>query len=53
MTKFLKKGHWRVTTQLCLVDVETSNPCNYLDIQRVIENHPKVFKDIPEHLPPT
>ena len=53
MIKLLKKEHYGVISQLRLLDVQTSNPSISIDLQRVIDNHSKVFKDIPKGLPPT
>ena len=52
MTKLLKKGHHSVIAQLCPLDVQTSKPFIYLDLQRVIDKNSKVFEDIPKGLPP-
>jgi hypothetical protein len=53
MTKLLKKGHQGVIVQLCSLDVQTFNPSIPLDLQGIIDNHSKVFEDIPRGLPPT
>jgi hypothetical protein len=53
MTKLLKKGHQCVISQLCSLDVQTSKTYIPQDIQRIIDNHSKVFEDIPKGLPPT
>jgi hypothetical protein len=52
MTKLLKKGHQGVIAQLCSLDVQTSKPSIPLDLQGIIDNHSKVFEDIPKGLPP-
>jgi hypothetical protein len=53
MTKLLKKGHQGVIAQLCSLYVQTSKPSIPQDLQRIIDNHSKVFEDIPKGLPPT
>jgi hypothetical protein len=53
MTKLLKKGHHGVIAQLCSLDVQTSISSTPLDLQIVINNHSKVFGEIPKGLPPT
>jgi hypothetical protein len=53
MTKLLKKGHHGVIAQLCSLDVQTSRPSTPVDLQKVIDNHSKVFGEIPKGLPPT
>jgi hypothetical protein len=53
MKKLLKKEHKGVIAQLCSLDVQTSKPSIPLDIQGIIDNHSKVFEDIPKGLPPT
>jgi hypothetical protein len=52
MTKLLKKGHQGVIVQLCSLDVQTSKPSAPLDLQGIIDNHSKVFEDIPRGIPP-
>ena len=52
MTKLLKKGNWGVVSQLCLLDVQTSIFYAPLDLQIVINNHSKVFSEMPKGLPP-
>ena len=47
-----KKGHQGVIGQLCSLDVKASKPYISLDLQRVIDNHSKVFVDIPKGIPP-
>jgi hypothetical protein len=53
MTKLLKKGHQGVIVELCSLYVQTSKPSITLDIQWIIDNHSKVFEDIPIGIPPT
>jgi hypothetical protein len=53
ITKLLKKGHQGVIAQLFSLDVQTSKTSIPLDIQWIIDNHSKVFEDIPKGLPPT
>ena len=52
MTQMLKKGHQGVVTQLCSLDVQTSNFPISPDLQRVINKHSKEFEDIPKGIPP-
>jgi hypothetical protein len=51
MTKLLKKGHHGVIAQLCSLDVQTSISSAPMDLQMVINNHSKVFGEIPKGLP--
>ena len=53
MKKLLKKGHNGVIAQLCSLGVQTSISSSPLDLQIVINNHSKVFGEIPKGLPPT
>jgi hypothetical protein len=53
MKQLLKKGHQGVIAQLCSPDVQTSKPSIPLDLQGIIDNHSKVFEDIPKGIPPT
>jgi hypothetical protein len=53
MTKLLKKGHYSVILQLCSLDVQTSISSALVDLQKVINNHSKIFIEIPKGLPPT
>jgi hypothetical protein len=53
MTKLLKNGHQGVIAQLCSLDVQTYKPSIPLDLHGIIDNHSKVFEDIPKGLPPT
>ena len=53
MTKLLKKGHHGVILQLFSLDVKISRPYTLVDLQKVIDNHSKVFGEIPKGLPPT
>ena len=51
MTKLLKKEQRGVIAQLCSLDVSTSKSSISLDLQKVLENHSKVF-ETPKGLPP-
>jgi hypothetical protein len=51
MTKLLNKGHHGVIAQLFSLDVQTSISYDPLDPQIVINNHSKVFGEIPKGLP--
>src|SRR5277367_4527451 len=51
MTKLLKKEQGGVITQLCLLDVSTSESPISPDLQKVLDNHSKVF-ETPKGLPP-
>jgi hypothetical protein len=53
MTKLLKKGHHGIIAQLCSLDVQTSIASAPLDLQIVVNNHFKVFGEIPKGLPPS
>jgi hypothetical protein len=53
MTKLLKKGHHGVLVQLCSLDVQKSRPYVQADLQNVINNHSKVFEEIPKGLSPS
>jgi hypothetical protein len=53
MTKLLKKGHCGVIAQLCSLDLQTYISYTSVDLQIVINNHSKVFGEIPKGLPPT
>jgi hypothetical protein len=53
MTKLLKNGHQGIIVQLCSLDVQTYKPSIPQDLQRIIDNHSKVFEDIPKGLAPT
>jgi hypothetical protein len=52
MTKLLKKGHLGVIAQLCSLDVQTSISSSRVDLQKVINNHSKVYGEMPKGLPP-
>jgi hypothetical protein len=52
MTKLLKKGHYGVIAQLYSLDLLTSIPSTPVDIQKVIDDHSKVFGDMPKGIPP-
>jgi hypothetical protein len=52
MRKLLKKGHHGVIAQLCSLYVQTSILSAPLYLQIVINNHSKVFGEIPKGLPP-
>ena len=51
MTKLLKKEQRGVIAQLCSLDVSTSESSISPDLQKVLENHSKVF-ETPKGLPP-
>ena len=51
MTKLLKKGHRGNIVKLCSLDGQTSKSTILLDLQKVIDNHSKVF-ETPKGLPP-
>eukprot|EP00253_Pinus_taeda_P024868 PITA_24868 len=51
MTKLLKKEQKGVIAQLCSLDVSTSESSIYPDLQKVLDNHSKVF-ETPKGLPP-
>ena len=51
MTKLLKKEQRGVIGQLCSLDVSTLKSSISLDLQKVLENHSKVF-ETPKGLPP-
>ena len=53
MMKLLKRGHHGVIAQLCSLDVQASITFITMDLQEVIDNHSKVFGEIPRGLPPT
>jgi hypothetical protein len=52
MTKLLKNGHQGVIAQLCSLDFQTSISPTPLDLQIVINNHSKVFGEMPKGIPP-
>jgi hypothetical protein len=52
VTKLLKKVHPSVIAQLCSLVVQTFKHFVPLDPQRVIDNHSKVFAEMPKGLPP-
>jgi hypothetical protein len=52
MKKLLKKGHHGVIAQLSSIDVQTSISSAPMDLQKVINNHSKVFGEMPKGLPP-
>jgi hypothetical protein len=52
MTKLLKKGHNGIIAQLISIDVQTSISFAPMNLQKVINNHSKVFGEIPKDLPP-
>jgi hypothetical protein len=52
MEKLLKKGHQGVIAQLCSLDVQTSISPAPSDLQIIINNHSKVFGEMPKGLPP-
>eukprot|EP00253_Pinus_taeda_P018518 PITA_18518 len=51
IAKLLKKEQRGVIAQLCSLDVSTLESSTSLDLQKVLDNHCKVFK-IPKGLPP-
>jgi len=51
MTKLLKKEQRGVIAQLCSLDVSTLESSISLDLQKVLNNHSKVF-NTPKGLPP-
>jgi hypothetical protein len=51
MEKILKKGHHSVFAQLCSLYVRTSISSSLVHLQIVINNHSKVFGEIPKVLP--
>ena len=51
MAKLLKKEQRGVIAQLCSLDVSTSESSISLDLQKVLDNHSKVF-ETPKGLPP-
>ena len=51
MTKLLKREQRGVIAQLCLLDVSTLESSISPDIQKVLDNHSKVFEN-PKGLPP-
>jgi hypothetical protein len=53
MIKLLKKGHQGVIVQLCSLNFQTFKPYIPLDLQGIIDNHSKLFEDIPRGIPPT
>jgi hypothetical protein len=53
MKKLLKRGHQSVISQLSSLDVQTSKASIPQDLQGIIDNHSKLFEDIPKGLPPT
>jgi hypothetical protein len=52
MKKLLKKEHHGVIAQLCSLNVQTSRPSAPVDLQKVINNHSKVFREMPKGIPP-
>jgi hypothetical protein len=52
MTKLLKKGHHGIIAQLRSIDVQTYISSTPMDLQKVINNHSKVFEEIHKGLPP-
>jgi hypothetical protein len=53
MKKLLKKGHHGVIAQLSSLYVQTSICSTLIDLQIVINNHSKVFGEMPKGLLPT
>ena len=52
MTELLRKSQQGVLVQMCSLDVQMSKTSIPMDLQRVIDNHSKVFANIPKGLPP-
>jgi hypothetical protein len=52
MKTSLKNGNHVVSAQLCSLDVQTSISSYLLDLQIVMNNHSKLFEEIPKGLPP-
>jgi hypothetical protein len=53
MIKLIKKGYGGVIAKLCSLDVQTSIAFSPMDPQKFINNHSKVFGEIPKGIPPT
>jgi hypothetical protein len=53
MTNLLKKGHQGVIAQVCSLDVQTSIFSSPPNLKIVINDHSKVFGEMPKGLPPT
>ena len=51
MKKLLKKEKWGIISQLCSLHIQTSKSSISRDIQKVLDNHSKVF-ETPKGLPP-
>ena len=51
MTKLLKKEQRGIIAQLCSPEVPTSKPSISADLQKVLDNHSKVF-ETPKGIPP-
>ena len=51
MTKLLKKEQRGVIAQLCSLEVPTSKSSISTDLQKVLDNHSKVF-ETPKGIPP-
>ena len=52
MTKLLKKEQQGIIAQLCSLEVQTSKSSISIDLQKVLDNHSKVF-ETPKGLPPS
>jgi hypothetical protein len=52
MTKLIKKGHHGLLAKLCSLGVQTSRPSIPVDLQKVFDNHSKVFEEILKGFPP-
>jgi hypothetical protein len=52
MKKLLKKGHHGVLSQVFSLDVQTSRPFVPWDLQKVNDNHSKVFEEITKGIQP-
>jgi hypothetical protein len=53
MSKLLKKEHHGLLAQLCSLYVQTCRSFVLVDLQIVINNHFKVFREMPKGIPPT
>ena len=52
MTNLLKMGHHGVIAHFFSLDVQTSISFAPMDLPNVINNHSKVFEEMPKGLPP-
>jgi len=53
MEKFLNKGHHGVIGKIFSLDVETYRLSILKNVQKIINNHSKVFGEMPKDLPLT